>query len=70
MRFSLHEKSIRMRRLSTPAVFGLLWLAFATAAFGASGTEVSANPFSEAALYALAGVGLILLGLVRKRRKD
>jgi peptidoglycan/LPS O-acetylase OafA/YrhL len=59
-----------MRSLSRPAVFGLLWLAFATAAFAASGSEHSASPFSEAALYALAGVGLILLGLVRKRRKD
>jgi hypothetical protein len=59
-----------MRHLFRPAVFGLLWLAFATAAFGSTGAPSSTNPFSEAALYALAGVGLILLGLVRKRRKD
>ncbi len=59
-----------MRSLSRPAIFGLLWLAFTTAAFGSTGATVPANPFSEAALYALAGAGLILLGLIRPRRKD
>ncbi len=48
-------------------MFGLLWLTFAASAFaGDAATKAQAVP--EAATLALAGAGLILVGLARKRK--
>lgn len=55
-----------MRKLSKAAVLGLTMLAFATAAFAGSGIITRSIP--EPAVFALTGVGLILLGLMRRSR--
>jgi MYXO-CTERM domain-containing protein len=57
-----------MRGLSSPAVVGLLALVCAMMALTAA-KEVG-RPISDPSLYALAGGGLILLGLIRRRRKQ
>jgi hypothetical protein len=49
------------------AVFGLLWLTFAASAF-AGDTVTSAQSVPEAATLALTGAGLLLVGLLRKRK--
>ncbi len=56
-----------MGKWSKRAVFGLLWLTFAASAF-AGGVVITAQSVPETATLALTGAGLILVGLLRKRK--
>jgi hypothetical protein len=56
-----------MGKCFKPAAFGLLWLCFSAAAFAGDGAA-PARTVPEAAILALTGAGLILLGLLRKRK--
>jgi hypothetical protein len=56
-----------MGKWSKSALFGLLWLSFAASAF-AGNPAAPAQSVPETATLALTGSGLILLGLLRKRK--
>jgi hypothetical protein len=58
-----------MRNFSKPIVFGLLWLTFAAAAFGATSSG-AIRPMPESSIFLLAGALLFLVGLMPRRRKS
>jgi len=58
-----------MRKWNKPALFGLLWLTFAVCAF-AGGSNAQPHSVPETTTLALMGAGLILLGMLRKRKSD
>jgi len=57
-----------MGKFSKPVASGLILLCSATSALGASGAILRTVP--EPAIFALAGIGLILIGLLRPRRRE